>query len=74
MIYLKKFVLKLTDEKELKLHDYTKSSIRDIEREMEKNKDIEIDYVVKSLKKLDELSDFSGSEWKKIEKEVEKML
>lgn len=74
MIYLKKYILKLADEKELKLLGRTQDKIRDVERKMEREES-DLDSIVNDLKKIQELhEEFDKDDWREVEKEVEKML
>ncbi|KKQ05502.1 MAG: hypothetical protein US25_C0044G0003 [Candidatus Moranbacteria bacterium GW2011_GWE1_36_7] len=75
MIYLKKFFLEYAEKQELDLLDRTKDYIRDVEREMEKNRE-EIDpvTVIEKLHKIQELhKKLNDADWRIVEKEVVKM-
>lgn len=76
MIYLKDFVLKIAEEKELKLLDRTKSFIKGVEIVMIKNrKEMNPNLVVGKLKQIQELhKEFDKKDWNSIEKEVGKMI
>lgn len=72
---LKKFILKLAEQKEMKLHGYTIDAIEAAVRAVKNNKDITVDEVMGMLKKKDELKKgFDGKDWDAIEHEIEKML
>ena len=75
MIYLKKFLLDFAEKKELNLHGYTKDYIRDVERKMERKELVSVEDVLSELKEIVELKkEFSGDNWREVEKEVKKMI
>lgn len=72
---LKKFILDLAKQKEMKLHSYTIEAIDDAVRKVKNNKDVAVEDIMGMLKKKDELKKgFGGSDWDAIEHQVEKML
>ena len=72
---LKKFILELAEKKEMKLNSFTIEAIRDAIREIEKNREVEVEQIMEILKKKDELrKGFDKDDWSAIEKEVFKML
>ncbi|HBI34044.1 MAG TPA: hypothetical protein DEA43_02210 [Candidatus Moranbacteria bacterium] len=72
---LKKFILGIAEQKEIKLHSFTINAIDDAVRAAKNQKDVAVDDIMEMLKKKDELKKgFGSNDWNAIEHQVEKML